>query len=144
MKASDLMVQCFEKEDVNYIFGLPGETRETAEETIQFMLGLDLDYMQSYCAVPYPKTEFGVIAKEKGWIRPVPWSQYDFGGTSIVDMETLKPEDVTYFRERAFKKFYYRPGYLLKKIREFSFLQLFTMSKFTRWMKSRKKKKVAV
>ncbi len=125
----------------HFIFGLPGETRETAEKTIQFLLGLDLDYMQSYCAVPYPKTEFGAMAKEKGWIRTVPWSQYDFGGTSIVDMGTLTPEDVTYFRERAFKKFYYRPLYLIKKIREFSFRQLFTLSKFTRWMRSKKKNK---
>lgn len=127
----------------HFIFGLPGETRETAEQTIQFMLRLDLDYMQSYCAVPYPKTEYGTMAKEKGWVRSVPWSRYDFGGTSIVDMGTLKPEDITYFRERAFKKFYYRPLYLLKKIREFSFQQLLTMSKFTRWMKSRKKKQEA-
>ncbi|MFA5167167.1 MAG: radical SAM protein [Candidatus Omnitrophota bacterium] len=125
----------------HFIFGLPGETRETAEKTIQFLLSLDLDYMQSYCAVPYPKTEFGTMAKEKGWIRTVPWSQYDFGGTSIVDMGTLTPEDVTYFRERAFKKFYYRPLYLIKKIREFSFHQLFTLSKFTRWMRSKKKNK---
>jgi radical SAM superfamily enzyme YgiQ (UPF0313 family) len=50
----------------HFIFGLPGETRETAEQTIKFMLSLDLDYMQSYCAVPYPKTEFGNLAKEKG------------------------------------------------------------------------------
>ncbi|MFH0983966.1 MAG: radical SAM protein [Candidatus Omnitrophota bacterium] len=129
----------------HFIFGLPGETRETAEQTIQFMLSLHLDYMQSYCAVPYPKTEYGALAKEKGWVKPVPWSQYDFGGTSIVNMGTLTPEDVTYFRERAFKKFYYRPLYLLGKIREFSLHQLFTLSKFTRWMKSRRKKrKVAV
>lgn len=128
----------------HFIFGLPGETRETAEKTIRFLLDLDLDYMQSYCAVPYPKTEYGKMAQEKGWIRAVPWSQYDFGGTSIVDMGTLTPQDVTYFRERAFKKFYYRPGYLLKKLREFSLRQLWTMSKFARWMKSRKKQKACV
>ena len=127
----------------HFIFGLPGETKETAEATIKFLLSLDLDYMQSYCAVPYPKTEYGEMARQKGWIRPVPWSQYDFGGTSIVDMGTLKPEDITYFREKAFKKFYYRPLYLLKQIKEFSFRQLFTMSKFTRWMRSKKKQKAA-
>ena len=40
----------------HFIFGLPGESKETAEQTIRFMLDLDLDYMQCYCAVPYPKT----------------------------------------------------------------------------------------
>jgi anaerobic magnesium-protoporphyrin IX monomethyl ester cyclase len=123
----------------HFVFGLPGETRKTAEKTIQFMQSLDLDYMQSYCDVPYPKTEYGTMAKEKGWVRSVSWSRYDFGGPSIVDMGTLTPEDVTYFRERAFKKFYYRPFYLIKKVREFSFHRLFTLSKFTRWIKSRKK-----
>ena len=129
----------------HFIFGLPGETKETAERTIRFMLELGLDYMQSYCAVPYPKTEFGDMAREKGWIKPVPWSQYDFGGVSIVDTGTLTPDDITYFREKAFRKFYYRPLYLLKKVREFSLSRLFTLSKFKHWMNSRQKqRKVAV
>ena len=49
----------------HFIFGLPGESKETAEQTIRFMLDLDLDYMQCYCAVPSPKTELGKWPRRK-------------------------------------------------------------------------------
>ena len=94
----------------HFIFGLPGESKETAEQTIRFMLDLDLDYMQCYCAVPYPKTELGELAKAKGWIRADRWSQYDFGGDSIMNTDQLTCEEVTLFRKKAFRRFYFRPA----------------------------------
>ncbi len=119
----------------HFIFGLPGETRETAEETIRFMLDLDLDYMQSYCAVPYPKTELGEMAKARGWIRAEKWSEYDFGGNSILQTDTLTREDVDYFRRKAFRRFYFRPGYILKKIfHDISLRQTLRLANFGDWM----------
>jgi radical SAM superfamily enzyme YgiQ (UPF0313 family) len=122
----------------HFIFGLPGETRETADETIKFMLNLGLDYMQCYCAVPYPKTELGRLAKEKNWIQADKWSMYDFGGDSILCTDTLKPQEVDYFRKKAFSRFYYRPLYIIKTLRQMKFLQIFSLLKFTHWMSPRK------
>jgi len=122
----------------HFIFGLPGETKETANKTIKFMLGLDLDYMQCYCAVPYPKTELGALAKEKGWIRAEKWSQYDFGGESILHTDTLTPADVSYFRKRAFRRFYFRPRMVFRALRDVKLLNLFNLLKFTKWMSSKK------
>jgi len=119
----------------HFIFGLPGETRETAEGTIRFMLDLGLDYMQCYCAVPYPKTELGELARAEGWIRSARWSDYDFGGNSILQTSTMKPEDVDYFRRKAFRRFYFRPSYIARKIfRDFSVLQILRMASFGDWM----------
>jgi len=119
----------------HFIFGLPGETRETAEGTIRFMVDLDLDYMQCYCAVPYPKTELGELAKGQGWIRSEKWSDYDFGGNSILQTNTMKPEDVDYFRRKAFRRFYFRPSYIAKKIfRDLSVRQILRMASFGDWM----------
>jgi radical SAM superfamily enzyme YgiQ (UPF0313 family) len=119
----------------HFIFGLPGETRETAEQTIRFMLDLDLDYMQSYCAVPYPKTELGEMAKARGWIRADKWSEYDFGGNSILQTDTMTREDVDYFRRKAFRSFYFRPGYILKKIfHDISLRQTLRLANFGDWM----------
>ncbi len=119
----------------HFIFGLPGETRETAEETIRFMLDLDLDYMQSYCAVPYPKTELGEMAKARGWIRADKWSEYDFGGNSILQTDTMTREDVDYFRRKAFRRFYFRPGYIFKKIfHDISLRQTLRLANFGDWM----------
>ena len=119
----------------HFIFGLPGETKETAEQTIRFMLDLDLDYMQCYCAVPYPKTELGELAKARGWIKTEKWSDYDFGGNSILQTDTMTREDVDYFRRKAFRRFYFRPGYIAKKIfNDLSIRQTLRMANFGDWM----------
>jgi anaerobic magnesium-protoporphyrin IX monomethyl ester cyclase len=98
------------------IFGLPGETPQTAEATIDYMTRLDLNYMQCYCAVPYPKTELGELAKKQGWVKARLWSQYDFGGDSIMDTDTITAREVTHFRKKAFRRFYLRPVYLLRTV----------------------------
>lgn len=126
----------------HFIFGLPGETRETAQQTIDFMLELGLDFMQGYCAVPYPKTAFGEMARENRWIEAERWSDYDFGGESIIENGTINAKDVVYFREKAFKKFYYRPSYIMNNvIREYPLRQLLRMSKFANWIATTKKSK---
>ena len=117
------------------IFGLPGETPQTAQATIRFMTRLNLDYMQCYCAVPYPKTELGKQARAKGWITARAWSQYDFGGESIMDLDTITGEEVSRFRRQAFRRFYLRPIYLLKAaFGSFSVRRLFTLLKFREWI----------
>jgi anaerobic magnesium-protoporphyrin IX monomethyl ester cyclase len=119
----------------HFIFGLPGETRQTAQRTIDFMLSLGLDYMQAYCAVPYPKTEFGKIALERGWVSTFEWAKYDFGGDSIVNTDKISAEETTYYRKKAFRSFYFRPMYAVKKvITNVSIKQIFKLSRFLEWM----------
>ena len=119
----------------HFIFGLPGETRETAEGTIRFMLGLGLDYMQCYSAVPYPKTELGQLAVDKKWITAQRWAQYDFGGPSIMRTDALTPAEVDEFRARAFRRFYFRPGYLLRRLLlDAPIRHLLRVSVFFDWM----------
>jgi anaerobic magnesium-protoporphyrin IX monomethyl ester cyclase len=126
----------------HFIFGLPGETRETAKATIRFMLSLGLDYMQCYCAVPYPNTALGAEAEEKGWIRSNDWSRYDFGGNSIMHTDTMSCEEVDYFRARAFRAFYFRPSYLLKKLFSgLSVLQFARALNFSEWMNPSQRKR---
>jgi radical SAM superfamily enzyme YgiQ (UPF0313 family) len=119
----------------HFIFGLPGETKETANQTIKFMSKLGLNYMQCYCAVPYPKTELGELAKKHNWVRAERWSQYDFGGDSILHTDTMTPKDISYFRRKAFRHFYFRPLFILKTLRETKFRRLFSLLKFAKWIK---------
>jgi hypothetical protein len=86
--------------------------------------------------VPYPKTELGELAREKGWITARAWSQYDFGGNSVMDTDTITGEEVTAFRRRAFRRFYLRPGYLVKTaLRSFSLRQAISLLRFRDWMR---------
>jgi radical SAM superfamily enzyme YgiQ (UPF0313 family) len=134
-RAVDLCKKVGIKTMGHFIFGLPGETRETANKTIRFMSKLGLNYMQCYCAVPYPKTELGELAKRNNWVRAERWSQYDFGGDSILHTDTITPKDISYFRRKAFRHFYFRPLFILKTLRETKFRRLFSLLKFAKWIK---------
>ena len=96
------------------IFGLPGETRQTAEKTIRDVLTIGLKYIQCYCAVPYPRTEVGESALMEGRMCSRHWADYNVGGTSIMSTESLTCDEITALRNKAFRHFYLRPGYLLK------------------------------
>ena len=135
-RAVDLCKQAGIKTMGHFVFGLPGETPATAEETIKFALELDLDYMQCYAAVPYPKTELGEMAAEKGWLRAKKWSDYDFGGKSILDIGTISPEEVDHFRRKMFRRFYFRPLYLTRQLAGLLAhpRQLLQAAKFLNWM----------
>jgi len=41
----------------HFILGLPGEDRQTVEETLHLVNRLDLDFAQFYCATPFPGSE---------------------------------------------------------------------------------------
>lgn len=137
IKAVELCKKAGIKTMGHFIFGLPGETRITASKTIKFMSELGLDYMQSYCAVPYPKTELGELARKKNWICATRWSDYDFGGDSILHTETMMPEDVTYFRKKAFKSFYFKPSSVIRISREIGVRRLCKFLTFIKWINFR-------
>lgn len=122
----------------HFIFGLPGETKETAEKTIRFALTSGLDYAQFYCAVPYPGTELGELAQKKGWIQTDDYSQYDLS-ISVMKNEVLSPDDIKRLRDRAYRKFYLRPCMLLQALKEMSnFAAFFRSLNFLRWIKTGK------
>lgn len=125
----------------HFIFGLPGETPESAEATIKYGVELGLDYMQCYGAVPYPKTRLGELAREKGWVTSQRWADYDFGGQSIMDIGSIAPETVDRARRKMFRSFYLRPTYMLRQLAGMlrNPRQIFQASKFLNWMRTRER-----
>ena len=51
-----------------FIIGLPGETKETIQETVQFAREVNPHSIQVSVAAPYPGTELYRQAKENGWL----------------------------------------------------------------------------
>lgn len=99
------------------IFGLPGETRKTAEETITLLKKLDLDYIQAYCAVPWPGTKLYDIAKEKNWITRTDWSYFE-QNNSVMRTQELSPPEIEALRRKALKSFYLRPKLIYKTLKK--------------------------
>jgi anaerobic magnesium-protoporphyrin IX monomethyl ester cyclase len=58
------------------IIGLPGENRETIEDTTKFLQEINPDKISLFSLTPYPGTELYETASEQGWLISNDWSQY--------------------------------------------------------------------
>jgi hopanoid biosynthesis associated radical SAM protein HpnJ len=99
-----------------FIMGLPGETRETIRETIEYAKMLDLDSIQASLASPYPGTEFYDMCREQGWISSD--SFLDEGGHQkcVINYPHLSNAEIFNSVEEFYNKFYFRPKYILRSI----------------------------
>jgi hopanoid biosynthesis associated radical SAM protein HpnJ len=94
-----------------FILGLPGETRETIEETLNFAKEIDPHTIQVSLAAPYPGTFLYKQAKENGWFtEDVDLLSED--GTQIAPLNYphLGHTEIFNAVEDFYRKFYFRPS----------------------------------
>jgi anaerobic magnesium-protoporphyrin IX monomethyl ester cyclase len=97
-----------------FIIGLPGETRETIQETIRFSKKLPLDLALFHIAAPHPGTPFFFEVVEQGWFRPgTEWEQVDMDRSTVLDYPHLRAEELERWARRAFREWALRPGPIL-------------------------------
>jgi len=99
------------------ILGFPGETEETAWETINFIKSLDPADVGFYIATPYPGTPLYDLVKEKGWLKTDDFDKYDTA-TPVFETPYLSMEKLKEIRFKAYQQFYLRPGYIFKMLRK--------------------------
>ncbi|MBN1358792.1 radical SAM protein [Candidatus Bathyarchaeota archaeon] len=98
----------------NVILGFPGETKESAWETIKFVEKISPDEVGFYnIATPFPGTPLYDSVKEKGWLRVTDFDQYDTA-TPIFETPWLTMKELKQVREDAFHHFYMRPNYVIR------------------------------
>ena len=111
-KAGVLIHGCF-------MAGLPGETKETLQETLELSKRLNPDTVQFYPVMVYPGTEAFAWYKEKGLIQTSDFSQWltqEGLHNTVVSTEELSSADLVKFCDAARRSFYLRPSYLLYKL----------------------------
>ena len=94
-----------------FILGLPGETRETIQETLNFAKEINPHTIQVSLAAPYPGTFLYKQAKENGWFADdVDLLTED--GTQIAPLNYphLGHTEIFNAVEDFYKKFYFRPS----------------------------------
>ncbi len=98
------------------VLGFPGETEETAWETINFINSLNPDDIGFYIATPYPGTPMYDTVVKNGWLRITDFNKYD---TAHPTFETpwLSMQKLHDIRYKGFQKFYLRPSYMFRMIR---------------------------
>lgn len=118
----------------HFMFGLPGETKESAMKSIRYACK-NLTYAQFYAAIPYPQTELGKIAAENNWIEETDYSHFELT-QAVMGNGNLSAGEIHKLRNFAYRKFYFRPKMLIQTVREvtsiFSFLSILN---FIRWIK---------
>jgi len=98
-----------------FMFGNPGETVASMRRSIDFAKELNPDIVVFNITTPYPGTRMFDWAKEHGYLRPVNWGDYDLAN-AIVDLPTVSVEQINEMYRRAYREFYLRPRYLLRRL----------------------------
>ncbi len=93
-----------------FILGLPGETRETIEETIRFATEIDPHTIQVSLAAPYPGTELYREALEHGWLDQEHAELVDTHGVQIAPLHYphLTHSEIFDSVEDFYRRFYFR------------------------------------
>lgn len=101
---------------VYFMMGLPGETRETAQRTIDFAKRLDPDIITFGVATPHPGTEFYDYVKEKGYFEDYDWSHYDPNKKPVFSYPEFSSDDIYATMKHGYQSFYLRPSYVLRRM----------------------------
>jgi radical SAM superfamily enzyme YgiQ (UPF0313 family) len=98
-----------------FIYGYPGETVQTMDQTTRYAIELDPDFANFYPAVPYPGTALYEKCVREGLLHPedADWSKMEYsyyllrgGGLD----ERLVMESIN----RAKRRFFLRPAYMVR------------------------------
>jgi len=92
-----------------FIIGLPGETRQTVRETIDFAKSIPLDIALFHVAMPYAGTEFYFQAVANGWLNTSHWKHFDMNDSAVVQYDDLSAAEILQATKQAFREFYFRP-----------------------------------
>ena len=101
-----------------FMVGLPGETKETMQKTLDFAISLQPDAIQMYPVMVYPGTEAYAWYEQRDLITSKDFSQWLTPSglhNTVIHGEQLSAQELVAFCDQARKRFYLRPGYILYK-----------------------------
>ncbi|HHT9152322.1 MAG TPA: radical SAM protein, partial [Candidatus Hypogeohydataceae bacterium YC40] len=104
-----------------FILGLPEETKETIEESIRFAREVNPDTIQVSLASPYPGTRFYEMCRERGYLVEENLVMDRGYQNCCVRYPKLSHEEIFQAVERFYKKFYYRPGFIIRTLKKILF-----------------------
>jgi len=97
-----------------FLFGIPGETFAEGIETIDFAVQLKPDMANFHAITPFPGTYLHDHAERLGTISE-DLSDFTYQGAAFVP-RTMTRDDIQQLRQIAFRRFYLRPSFLVRKL----------------------------
>jgi hopanoid biosynthesis associated radical SAM protein HpnJ len=103
-----------------FILGLPGETKETIQQTLDFAKEMNPHTLQVSLAAPYPGTYLYRQAKENGWLHNEEVDLLTQEGTQIAPLSYPHLSHTQIFEsiEDFYRKFYFRPSKIASIVAE--------------------------
>lgn len=119
-----------------FMFGYPGETRETIEDTIKYSLKLPLDYAQYTVLVPFPDTEIYTYYQQNSDLGDY-WAEVTRNPESEKEIALLHTKvtraEASELLGQAYRQFYFRPRIIWRR-----FVELRSGSEFMRLARAAK------
>ena len=104
-----------------FVFGLDGDDEHVFEDTVEFALKNNLDFMQATILTPFPGTELFESLEKEGRIFDRDWSHYDTGHV-VYQPQNMSVETLTYGHRWVQSQFYSRRAILNRTLRGFGYL----------------------
>jgi len=104
-----------------FILGLPGETRETIEKTIEYAQEINPHTIQVSLAAPYPGTTLYKQAIENGWLQEnkvINLVSAEGVQLAAIGYPHLSRDEIYHGLETFYKRFYFRPSKIWEILRE--------------------------
>ncbi len=99
------------------MIGLPGETKESVFKTIDLLIKLNPSFIQVHTTMAFPGTELYENSSEYGKIiEGKTIKKYDLSGHPFIPKAYQNEEEILEIQKAAYKKFYFRPKYILGKV----------------------------
>lgn len=100
-----------------YIFGLPGETIHTIDESINHSLKSKIDFAKYFILQPYPGTPIHKMYKKKNYLdEDIKSSLYGNASFTLPDITSFELEKM---RRKAYLKFYTNPKKIFNILNKF-------------------------
>src|SRR5688572_764386 len=98
----------------NYIFGLPEDTNESMQQTLDMALEINAEFANFYAAMAYPGSALYRLALEKGYELPEAWHHYSQHAydTRPLRNERLTAAEILQMRDQAWQTYFTHQPYL--------------------------------
>ena len=90
-----------------FMLGMYGDTESSMEETINLSLTEPFDIVNFSVAAPYPGTEWGWIAEDKGWLADNRWEAFDQNYSAQVNQPECNTDMVQRFQRNAYLRWFF-------------------------------------
>ena len=102
-----------------FMVGLPGDTEETMQDTINFAKSLDLNLAKASITIPLPATEIFNDLDKKGLIKTHDWEKFKFysAPSTIYDHQNLSWPTIEKYYLKFYREIYLNPKFIFKRLK---------------------------